>query len=89
MKEIYFLFLVVVVAFGSSVIGYYLPTLKLVFKRYITRSNVKSPSVSLKEFNALKTRVETLENRMDKRHYNDREAMRQEITKILIKLKKQ
>jgi len=58
MKEIYYLLLLVITGIGSSLMTMYLPTLKRIFKRYISTSKSKSRTSSI---NDLEHRIDGLE----------------------------
>ena len=58
MKEIYYLLLLVITGVGSSLMTMYLPTLKRIFKRFISTFNRKSPKSSTME---LEQRIINLE----------------------------
>jgi hypothetical protein len=81
MIHIYYILLLIINIILATLYG---PRLLSLIKRYFTRTKRK-PSVDCV---ALEQRVKELEKKVNKRELNSRQAIRQEITNILIELKK-
>ena len=88
MKEIYFLFLMVMVSIGSSYITTQMPALKRGFKRVLLRFKRKSRKVATNDLDALIQRIEKLETKVNKREANQRTFIRNEVKEYLINLQK-
>ncbi len=80
MIHIYYILLLIINIILATLYG---PRLLALIKRYFTRTKRK-PSVDCV---ALEQRVKELEKKVNKRELNSRQAIRQEITNILIELK--
>jgi hypothetical protein len=80
MIHIYYILLLIINIILSALYG---PQLVALIKRYFTRIKRK-PSVDCV---ALEQRVKELEKKITKRESNYRQAIRQEITRVLIELK--
>ena len=85
MREVYFLFLMVMVSIGSSYITTQLPMLKAWFKRVFTRTKRESLNVSCAE---MESRITALETKINKRESNQRTFIRSEVKDYLEKLAK-
>ena len=81
MIHIYYILLLIINIILATLYG---PRLLALIKRYFTRTKRK-PSVDCV---ALEQRIKELEKKITKRESNYRQAIRQEITNILIELKK-
>jgi hypothetical protein len=81
MIHIYYILLLIINIILSVLYG---PQLLALIKRYFTRIKRKPPVDCV----ALEQRVKELERKLTKRESNYRQAIRQEITSILIELKK-
>ena len=88
MKEIYFLFLMVMVSIGSSYITTQMPALKRAYKRVLLRFKRKSRKVATNDLDALIQRIEKLETKVNKREANQRTFIRNEVKEYLINLQK-
>lgn len=79
------IFLYTFIVGGLSILAYQaMPSVIRYFKRVLTRKERKSNV----DCSLLEQRVKELENKMAKRHLNDRAAIREEIKKVLLDLKK-
>ena len=88
MNTIYILIIIAITLVTNASLSFAMPFMKTkwkaLIKRYFTRIKRK-PSV---DCIALEQRVKELEKKLTKRESNYRQAIRQEITNILIELKK-
>ena len=80
MIHIYYLLLLIINIILATLYG---PQLLALIKRYFTRIKRKAPVDCV----ALEQRVKELEKKVNKREINYRQAIRQEITNVLIELK--
>ena len=86
MKDIYYLFLLVITALGSSLVTSYLPLIKMRLKQYLTRFKRKQVT-DVTTYVELSNRMNELETQYSKRQANFKQRIREEVRLYLEELK--
>ena len=88
MNTIYILIIISITLVTNASLSFAMPFMKTKWKAFITRIKRKFNTPKSVDCVALEQRVKELEKKLTKRESNYRQAIRQEITSILIELKK-
>ena len=88
MNTIYILSIIAITLVTNASLSFAMPYMKAQWKTFITRIKRKLNTPKPVNCVALEQRVKELERKLTKRESNYRQAIRQEITSILIELKK-
>ena len=92
MNIIYTLSIIVITLILNILVSYAMPFMKSKINAFITRIkrklNTPKPVIDATTYFELSSRIDELEKKVTKRESNYRQAIRQEITSILIELKK-
>ena len=87
MNTIYTLIIIAITLVTNASLSFAMPFMKTKWKAFITRTKRKLNTPKPVNCVALEQRVKELERKLTKRESNYRQAIRQEITSILIELK--
>ena len=87
MNTIYILIIIAITLVTNASLSFAMPYMKAQWKAFITRIKRKLNTSKPVNCVALEQRVKELERKLTKRESNYRQAIRQEITSILIELK--
>ena len=91
MNIIYTLSIIVITLILNILVSYAMPFMKSKINAFITRIkrklNTPKPVIDATTYFELSSRIDELEKKVTKRESNYRQAIRQEITSILIELK--
>ncbi len=87
MNTIYILIIIAITLVTNASLSFAMPFMKSKYKAFITRIKRKLNIPKPVNCVALEQRVKELEKKITKRESNYRQAIRQEITSILIELK--
>ncbi len=87
MNTIYILIIISITLVTNASLSFAMPYMKAQWKAFITRIKRKLNTPKPVNCIALEQRVKELEKKITKRESNYRQAIRQEITSILIELK--
>jgi hypothetical protein len=88
MNTIYILIIIAITLVTNASLSFAMPFMKTKINAFITRIKRKLNAPKPVNCVALEQRVKELERKLTKRESNYRQAIRQEITSILIELKK-
>lgn len=89
MVHTYYLIIIILTSITSSMVTFYLPTLKRVFKRLLTRKPKKTTIPAVNQICIdLNARVTQLEKQVNRRGKNYRQSVREEVKLYLEQLKK-
>ena len=88
MNTIYILIIIAITLVTNASLSFAMPFMKSKIKAFITRIKRKLNTPKPVDCVALEQRIKELEKKITKRESNYRQAIRQEITNILIELKK-
>ena len=88
MNIIYIISIILITLVTNASLSFAMPYMKAQWKAFITRIKRKLNTPKPVNCVALEQRVKELERKLTKRESNYRQAIRQEITNVLIELKK-